>query len=416
MAELSPKRDVCSSPTTKHPTAEYAIHEEDSPISHGFCHTMKSMDATKSSSFSQGMDILADITSNASPIQILQDNNGDIISETITNPMENHQSTLNTTSSTLWNDIAPVGQSLSIYAAIAAQAGVSTCCSSSPTASFVTLQSIGAEAPENSLPPTTEDSKTTHQNMVDDPIGIQTLNPDIFSPKLSRPIGKIRRFCDKKGSFGEWIDLPRPIIGDSPPRRWNHLNIDESVEIPLSKGGRLRVFPYFLTDTRREELVQAMSSSSSYRQSLCESGRSRRDRATHIPSFSNISNFDDDITMETSNFDVNEKGHYSATMIPEMNNFATDLADLYNLSDRKWNMGVDVRVYSSQRNEMNFDHSRGEILFLCVVIQGTHEVMFKPMGSINTLEDNQEEITLFLGEGDAFEVDGMHQSCLHCST
>jgi len=142
------------------------------------------------------------------------------------------------------NSLVPIGQSLSVYAAIAAQAGISTA-----------YQPLLTSIEDESSIQMEEEEEKTHEPIV--PIShdhhkhFQASQPEnappTSLPECVREIGKIRRYSAQLGDFGGWEDLPYQSLGGAPPRRWRELNIDESIEIPLRRGGRLRVFPNFLT-------------------------------------------------------------------------------------------------------------------------------------------------------------------------
>ena len=100
--------------------------------------------------------------------------------------------------------------------------------------------------------------------------------------------------------------------------------------------------------------------------------------------------------------------------IPDIEEIASDLAGLYSLPNREWNIGVDAIIYNNRNDhEALFpDCSQGVVLILYTFVVGDHDsqVIFKPKNSVEPLQEDDEEIILFLDQGDAFEMDGTLKS------
>jgi hypothetical protein len=321
----------------------------------------------------RGIDILADITSHAVPIS----NN------------------VSVSSATEEETIVPVGQSLSVYSAIAAQAGVAT-------RQLVYVQSSKPQ----------EEIKKSNES--------QSVQVKSDAPKARnisvREIGKIRRYCAAKGEFSTWEDLPCQTYGDTDPRRWCELNIDESIEIPLRRGGRLRVFPNFVADGRRDKVARSMDKCTLYRQywrhgventlesriqvflssktNRVHNGSSKRGRPGYIY---------DGVTMMAQ----------PISRVPEVESLGRDLAELYRLPDKEWNIGTNLVCYRTGEDHMawNSNCEQGEVLILCIITESkncTRPILIRPKGHL-PLQDGDEEIIVFVGQGDAYEMDGKLQ-------
>jgi hypothetical protein len=105
-------------------------------------------------------------------------------------------------------------------------------------------------------------------------------------------------------------------------------------------------------------------------------------------------------------------------LVPEVNSFASELATEYKLPDNKINIGVDLIVYKDGSDSIGWhaDDTQGEDLVLAVVVE-SHEMRplkIRPAKS-KSLSDGDEEIELFIGEGDAYAMDRlMQEGYEHC--
>ena len=148
------------------------------------------------------------------------------------------------------NGMVPVGQSLSVYTAIAAQAGVAT---HNPL-SFPSSKLPNESKAGTNLKPERGGEGNSHVLQYNHS-SEENIDNIEEKPVYIREIGKIRRYSTTTQEFSEWEDLPCQTYGEIEPRRWCELNIDESIEIPLRRGGRLRVFPNFVADGRRQAVA-----------------------------------------------------------------------------------------------------------------------------------------------------------------
>lgn len=331
----------------------------------------------------KGMDMLADIISHAVPIPSITQDNTTACNENTKNIAENTSEQIE----------IPVGQSLSVYSKIAKDAGIVT---HSP---LPLVHSHGQQ--ENAIinSDLDQDMNTLQQN--DTVLG-------------SREIGKIRRYIAATGEFSEWEDLPCQTYGDKEPRRWNHLNIDESIEIPLRRGGRLRVFPNFLADIRRDKVALGMNECDLYRQ-YCRHGESQEQR-TQVLLSSQISTVYNE-TVKNCRPGYQYEGitmmAQPLSHVPQIELLAADLAELYRLPDKEWNIGATLVSYRDGDDHMTWSSNseQGEVLILGIVVESqtcTRPILIRPKDN-SPLQDGDEEIIVFVGQGDAYEMDGTMQ-------
>jgi hypothetical protein len=331
----------------------------------------------------KGMDMLADIISHAVPI-----------SSTPQGDTTSCNGDTQKTSENAGEQIEiPVGQSLSVYSKIAKDAGIATHTPlplvHSHTQQVDTIINPGAK----------QDSNALHHN-------------DIMLG--SREIGKIRRYIAATGEFSEWEDLPCQTYGGKEPRRWNHLNIDESIEIPLRRGGRLRVFPNFLADIRRDKVASSINNCNLYRQ-YCRHGESQdMEQRTQVLLSSQVDticngrvkNCRPGYQYEGITMMAQPLSH-----VPQIELLAGDLAELYRLPEKEWNIGATLVCYRNGEDHMTWSSNveQGEVLILCIIVESqtcTRPILIRPKDNA-PLQDGDEEIIVFVGQGDAYEMDGM---------
>lgn len=330
----------------------------------------------------KGMDMLADIISHAVPIS--STSKGDTTSC--------NSDTKNISENTGEQIEIPVGQSLSVYSKIAKDAGIAT---------------------HTPLP--LVHSRTQEVDTIIDPGAKQNTNTSHHNDIMlgSREIGKIRRYIAATGEFSEWEDLPCQTYGGKEPRRWNHLNIDESIEIPLRRGGRLRVFPNFLADIRRDKVASSMNDCNLYRQ-YCRHGESQdMEQRTQVLLSSQV----DTICYGRAKNCRPGYQYEGITMmaqplshVPQIDLLAGDLAELYRLPEKEWNIGATLVCYRNGEDHMTWSSNveQGEVLILCIIVESqtcTRPILIRPKDNA-PLQDGDEEIIVFVGQGDAYEMDG----------
>ena len=226
-------------------------------------------------------------------------------------------------------------------------------------------------------------------------------------------IGKIRRYMSGKNGFGPWEDLTCQSLDDSSSRRWCGLNIDECREILLRRSGRLRIFPNFLTSEKRQSVSRGMNTFNGY--SHYEKGLGRKrlypDPRLHVMLSSNLGQKS---CGKRSGSDVPKYEVQPLSLVPEVESLANDVASIYRLPKEEWKIGVDLVVYEDKckGNGWYQNESKGDSFSLCIVTesQGTPLPVLIRLSKETVLEDGDEEIELWLKEGDAYEMYGK----LHC--
>ena len=352
----------------------------------------------------KGMDMLADIISHAVPVTVDAQQGTD---GQMTKLIEGSNESKNNSNKCNHNlhqssEMVPVGQSLSVYSAIAAQAG------------------IPAHVAVEKAVVSTDDSNDQEKPKKPESI-VQKLNQTVQLQSKSAPdptyykreIGKIRRYSSERGDFGDWEDLPFQISGGTLPRRWCDLNVDESIEIPLRRGGRLRVFPNFLADGRRSKVFDSAEKCPHYRQYTAQTEVPYVEPRVHVllSSQAKRPGQDDEVGVGHVYRGVSVKAK-PLSLVPEVESLAQDLADLYRIG--QWDIGVDLVSYRNGKEHIPWhsNDTQGEVLILCIVLKShkslehIRPILVKPKSNLKPLEDGDEEIIIFVGEGDAYEMDG----------
>lgn len=390
--QSSPKSDFdTQSPKNKHsPPKTSQSNENVQNNSVGLNKKEEKIEQT-SNGWEQGMSMLADIISSATPMR----------SNSYSESPQSQSGKSNKSNNTM----VPVGQSLRLYSSIAAQAGVA---SYSPT-----------KLPEQQTPIAQQPQQRQRQDNQLNQTTPSVASPMIQQPKVPecyvREIGKIRRYNAATSSFGEWEDLPFQTYGDSEPRRWCDLNIDESIEIPLLRGGRLRVFPNFLGESRRVATKNAMENCQLYRQYsvFCNDRTSLEPRLQVLLSSQGK---DEHYQNNVEGVGYVYKGvSMKAKPIsrePQIHSLSTDLAELYRLPNKEWSIGANLVYYRDGNDHTTWhsDDTQGEQLILCIVVDSeshARPVLVKPKTKTDgDFQDGDEEIIIFVGQGDAYEMDG----------
>lgn len=361
----------------------------------------------------KGMDMLADITLHAAPIlnsksaakMATSKKNGELHHHDHNDP--NADANFKLKKATEQN-MVPIGQSLSVYAAIAAQAGVTA------------HQPAPMPAP---LPtPPEQHLKEQEQELVQSNPEMSSAMPQ-HTPESAplptpaktyiREIGKIRRFCAATGEFSEWEDLPCQTYGDAEPRRWCELNIDESIEIPLRRGGRLRVFPNFVADGRRSKVSHSMDKCTLYRQYSKlgdENNPESRVQVLLSSKTNRMHNGQSKRGRPGYNYDGVTLMAQPLSLVPQVERLGRDLAELYRLPGNEWNIGANLVNYRTGNDHMawNSNCEQHEVLILCIIADSqncTRPILIRPKGH-DPLQEGDEEIIVFVGQGDAYEMDG----------
>jgi len=374
------------------------------PISDAKVDSDKSTSCSLGTELTNGMDMLADITSHAVPMSTLSSNLGSNTKiKKISRAQASHReigfgmepkyNALNKIPKTEGSQIVPVGQSLSIYNSIVAQAGIPI---------YSSTETI------------------THSQQHT----LSTQGPPVIS-EYSRELGKIRRYNAEKGGFSEWANLSFQSHSAMPPKRWCDLNLNDSIEIPLRRGGRLRVFPNFVSENRRCLITDAMKKCKLYRQYYRGPKNSLPEARSHVLLSSDVAENKQFRQIKESPApgyvysDVTMKAE-ALSLVPEVQSLANDLATLYNLPDDKWNIGAELAIYKDGNDHYDWhaDDTQNEALVLSIMTessQSSRPILIRPKRNDGVFQEGDEEIFIFAGQGDAYEMDGrMQASYEHC--
>ncbi|KAL9187368.1 hypothetical protein ACHAXT_001471 [Thalassiosira profunda] len=226
-----------------------------------------------------------------------------------------------------------------------------------------------------------------------------TITPRSGRAPVGRRIGRIRRYSEQDGAYGVWEEIYAPA-NRGPSGGF-------ATSIGLHRGGRIGVRTTLLAGEKQKSLATAMRQCKLYRQYI-------RSEVFHEPRFHVLlsSNAQSDrgymyhgIRMKAQPIDL----------VPEVASYAKELARSYRLPQDQWNIGVDMIVYRDGNDSIGWhaDDSQGESIVLCVVVDAPDEprpVYIRPNKRAKKLSDGDEEIQLDVGEGDAYDMDGLMQN------
>jgi len=102
-------------------------------------------------------------------------------------------------------------------------------------------------------------------------------------------------------------------------------------------------------------------------------------------------------------------------LVPEIESYACELARYYRLPQNQWDIGVDLIVYKDGEDSIGWhaDNTQGESVVLCVVVDSPgapRPVHIRPNKRTKLLADGDEEVQLYVREGDAYDMDGKMQA------
>jgi alkylated DNA repair dioxygenase AlkB len=108
------------------------------------------------------------------------------------------------------------------------------------------------------------------------------------------------------------------------------------------------------------------------------------------------------------------------SLLPQLDDLSKDLAEKRQI--KKWNIGVHPLLYRDSTDSIgdHADDDQGETCIFCVVAVGDPRRrvrihVFQKLTNRSGFQEGDEIIELFLGAGDAYEMDGvMQQSYSHC--
>ena len=165
-----------------------------------------------------------------------------------------------------------------------------------------------------------------------------------------RIIGRIRRYIESNTSYSAWSD----IYADS----GLHEDVSQrtsTIDIPLSRGGRIRVHTNILPHEKRMALSKAMKQCKLYRQYS-------RSQIFNEPRFHVL------LSSKAAQSNVGYMYHgikmkaLPIECVPEVGSCAKDLARMYKLPHDQWGIGVDLIVYKDGEDSIGWhaDDTQGK--------------------------------------------------------
>jgi hypothetical protein len=239
---------------------------------------------------------------------------------------------------------------------------------------------------------------------------------------LPRRIGRIRRWSQNSNGYGSWEDIILYEQRDDGSEE-TMCTVNET-RLHLRRGGLLRFFGKLVPHMRRKRVANAMRSSKLYRQYYFGPGKiyleprvhvllSSKAKQHNLPEDKNANVEEEDMKKSVCNpgyiyHGVKMKAQ-PLSLVPEVSSFALDLANFYRITE--WNIGVDMLIYRSGDDGISWhaDDTQAESIILCTVIEsqsGPRPVKIRPKIGSGPREDGDEEIELYVDEGDAYEMDG----------
>ena len=258
--------------------------------------------------------------------------------------------------------------------------------------------------------------------------------------------GRIRRYNAVAGRFDPWDPLAfSPNLDHEKGDKG--VDFDRVCAIPLRRGGCLRYYSKFLSGEKRDVLEQSMTSCRLYRQYSFgpgniyaeprvhvmlssaatedkEGGEKRGDTCLAQPEVPSNDTRQDDCpdssTVSTSSSTDNPGYIYHGIKmkaqpiqnVPEVSRLASELAAAYRLPGNKWSIGVDLIVYRDGTDSIGWhaDDTQDEWLVMCVVVEvpssDTRPMQVRPKRKGWVPQHGDEEIDLYVKQGDAYEMDG----------
>ena len=227
-------------------------------------------------------------------------------------------------------------------------------------------------------------------------------------------VGRIRYYDQSLGKYGQWQDILAKHTKDSS---------SETITLNLSRGGTLRILRNILHQDKRKELSRSMHNCKLYRQySLSRNDRLNftgfKEPRSHVLLSSRVK------SSSVENVSNNEHPGYSyhgvqmkafpIDKVPEVANYAEELARRYNLPLNQWDIGVDMIAYKDGGDSIGWhsDDTQGESIVVCVVVDAPGEIRplhIRPNKRAKALTHGDEEIQLFIAEGDGYDMNGIMQ-------
>lgn len=204
-------------------------------------------------------------------------------------------------------------------------------------------------------------------------------------------IARIRFYNEHKKEFSPWKNIDK-----------SYMNGDH-IMIPLNRGGKLKVYHKlnFLPEERRIKIFNQMKKCNLYRQYKAQ-GNLYDEPRLHV------------LLASTTGLDYKYHGtkmkSFPLCSVSEVETLHNDLASIYNLKNKYWNLGVDLMIYRNGNDSVGFhaDDTQGEEIILCLIIDSNFEkrkIKIRPHKK-SPLKNSDEEIELYLGQGTGYEMDG----------
>jgi len=175
------------------------------------------------------------------------------------------------------------------------------------------------------------------------------------------------------------------------------------------------VFPNFVADGRRGRVSQSMDQCTLYRQYWRQGHEQSLEARVQVLLSSKTNTTHNGSSKDGAPgylYDGVTMMAQPLEQVPEVERLGRDLAELYRLPGKEWNIGANLVCYRTGEDHMawNSNCEQGEVLILCIIAESqncTRPILIRPKGH-NPLQDGDEEIIVFVGQGDAYEMDGKY--------
>ena len=225
-------------------------------------------------------------------------------------------------------------------------------------------------------------------------------------------------------------DKWRPTkIYNAKDTRKNTLGQDDTTphyfHIPLSRGGKLNIFPNLIDPKRVNRVKKEILESNFWRKYSIQGGDEPR---LHFLAHEDATDeFEDKIQPGYRYANITMKAR-PLSSVPKLQELSKDLADLRQIPDGKWNIGIHPVLYRDNKDSMgdHADDDQGETRIFCVILDSPptpRKVIIKVFNKLTggnrerdrVHQEGDEFIELSLRPGDAYEMDGiMQKSYSHC--
>jgi len=264
--------------------------------------------------------------------------------------------------------------------------------------------------------------------------------------KPSKVIGRIKYYNSFLQKYGPWQNIERNVAAYTPFQtslHYNDTNIKQCADIPLKHGGTLKFYFNLIPEWRRIEISKTMKECQLYRQYTFK--KIYMEPRVHVLLSSSATESPNQISSPTV-YGYQYKGvkmkPHPLSSLPVIHKLADDIARHFNLPNLEWNIGVDLTVYRDGKDGIGWhcDDSQGENIILTLVVAMTDEEWkvdetkstrkMRPLQirrkrrcrwrninnekssnlitHRNQLGHEDEFIELYVGQGDAYMMDGKY--------